>query len=104
MPELLGYIEFLCLVKNAQLIITDSGGIQEESKWLGVQCITIRDNTERPVTVYEGTNHLTGTDYSKVHAAAIEIPEGNIKEGKKPLYWHGMTASRIVSSFITNLN
>ncbi len=62
----IGYIDFLCLTKNAELIITDSGGIQEESTYLGVQCLTVRDNTERPITVEVGTNQLIGTDLAKV--------------------------------------
>jgi UDP-N-acetylglucosamine 2-epimerase (non-hydrolysing) len=80
----IGYIDFLALVKNAALVVTDSGGIQEETTYLGVQCITVRDNTERPVTVDVGTNQLTGTDFSKVKAAALSVLNGNIKTGSVP--------------------
>jgi UDP-N-acetylglucosamine 2-epimerase (non-hydrolysing) len=91
-----GYIDFLALVKNAAVIITDSGGIQEESTFLGVQCITCRDNTERPVTVDIGTNHLIGTDPSKIHQAALDILSGKYKKGMVPEFWDGKTSERIV--------
>ena len=84
LTEPVGYIDFLSLIKNARLIITDSGGIQEESTYLGVQCITVRDNTERPITVKLGTNQLIGTDLSKVKEAAVSILNGNIKKGSVP--------------------
>jgi len=91
----IGYIDFLSLIKNAGLIITDSGGIQEESTYLGVQCITVRDNTERPVTVEVGTNQLIGTDLDKVTAAALEVLNGNTKSGGIPELWDGKAAERI---------
>lgn len=100
LTEPLGYIDFLCLVKNATLIITDSGGIQEESTFLGVQCITVRENTERPVTVTEGTNQLIGADLNKVYTAALSVLNGNIKTGKKPDFWDGKTASRICTKLL----
>jgi UDP-N-acetylglucosamine 2-epimerase (non-hydrolysing) len=95
LTEPAGYIDFLTLIKNAGLIITDSGGIQEESTYLGVQCITVRENTERPVTVKLGTNQLIGTDLQKVKAAALEIINGKKKEGSVPPLWDGHTAERI---------
>jgi len=91
-----GYIDFLALEKNAQLVITDSGGIQEETTFLGVQCITARDNTERPVTVDVGTNQVVGTDFNKVKEAALSVLNGNIKEGQIPELWDGKAAERIV--------
>ena len=91
----IGYIDFLALSKNAGLVITDSGGIQEETTYMGVQCITVRNNTERPITVEVGTNQLIGTDLSKVEAAAIDVLNGNLKEGKIPELWDGKTAERI---------
>ncbi len=94
--EPIGYIDFLTLTKNAELIITDSGGIQEESTYLGVQCITVRENTERPVTVETGTNQLIGTDLKKVQKSALEVLNGNIKKGKIPELWDGKAAERIV--------
>jgi len=91
----IGYIDFLSLTKNAELIITDSGGIQEESTYLGVQCITVRNNTERPVTAELGTNHLVGTDLKQVEKVALDILNGNIKKGKIPELWDGKAAERI---------
>ncbi len=96
LTEPIGYIDFLALTKNAGLIVTDSGGIQEESTYLGVQCITVRENTERPITVKLGTNQLIGTDLQKVKAAALEIIGGRKKEGTIPPLWDGHSAERIV--------
>jgi UDP-N-acetylglucosamine 2-epimerase (non-hydrolysing) len=92
----IGYFDFLALIKSAGLLITDSGGIQEETTFLGVQCITVRNNTERPVTVTTGTNQLIGTELEAVEKAAIEVLEGHIKEGTIPEKWDGHTAERIV--------
>lgn len=91
----IGYIEFQKLTKHAELIITDSGGIQEESTFLNIQCITVRDNTERPVTVDVGTNQLIGTDLEKVRVAAEDILNGKRKAGKIPELWDGKAAERI---------
>jgi UDP-N-acetylglucosamine 2-epimerase (non-hydrolysing) len=99
----IGYIDFLSLTKNAGLIITDSGGIQEESTYLGVQCITVRNNTERPVTVDIGTNHLTGTNLKKVGITAAKILSGNKKKGKIPPLWDGKAAERIVNIILKNI-
>jgi UDP-N-acetylglucosamine 2-epimerase (non-hydrolysing) len=104
-PELhiidpVGYIDFVALIKNASLIITDSGGIQEESTFLGVQCITCRENTERPVTVEMGTNHLVGTNPSAIYNKTTEILGGNIKQGRIPDLWDGKTAERIAEIII----
>jgi len=93
----IGYLDFLHLTKNASLVVTDSGGIQEETTFLGVQCITVRDNTERPVTVDIGTNHLIGKDLKKVKASVASIMEGNVKKGKVPELWDGKAAERIAS-------
>jgi UDP-N-acetylglucosamine 2-epimerase (non-hydrolysing) len=92
----IGYIDFLALLKNADLLITDSGGIQEETTYLGVQCITVRENTERPVTVELGSNHLVGTDLNKVEESAIAILDGKRKKGSIPELWDGKAAERIV--------
>ncbi len=96
LTEPAGYIDFLALIKNAGLIITDSGGIQEESTYLGVQCITVRENTERPVTVKLGTNQLIGTDLQKVKETALTIIDGKKKKGTIPPLWDGHAAERIV--------
>jgi len=97
----IGYLDFINLIKNAELIITDSGGIQEESTYLGVQCITLRNSTERPITVDVGTNQLLGEDLSKAEVAAFEVLNGKIKEGNIPELWDGNAAKRI-SKIISN--
>jgi len=94
--EPIGYIDFLCLTKNAELVITDSGGIQEETTFLGVQCITLRDNTERPSTVEIGTNNLIGTDLVKAALAVNNVIAGHSKSGNIPELWDGKTAERII--------
>ncbi len=99
----IGYLDFISLVKNCELVITDSGGIQEESTYLGVQCLTLRDNTERPVTVEVGTNHLIGTDFKKAEIAALEILSGKKKIGKIPELWDGKAAERIVEILVEKL-
>lgn len=96
----IGYIDFLCLTKNAELIITDSGGIQEESTYLGIQCITVRENTERPITVEVGTNQLIGTDLLKVEKSAKEVLNGQIKKGRIPQLWDGKAAERIAELLV----
>lgn len=93
--EPIGYIDFLSLTKNAELILTDSGGIQEESTYLGVQCITLRTSTERPITVEIGTNQLLGTDLPKAQAAALNVLSGELKQGNIPELWDGNSAKRI---------
>lgn len=100
----IGYIDFMALTGGSKLIITDSGGIQEESTFLGIQCITVRDNTERPVTVTAGTNQLIGTDLQRVKAAALEILSGKIKKGRIPDLWDGKTADRIAAILLEKLN
>jgi len=77
-------------------VLTDSGGIQEETTALGVPCLTLRENTERPVTISEGTNLLVGTDPSKIVGAAKDILCGRAKVGKIPPLWDGRAATRIV--------
>lgn len=107
----LGYIDFLALMKYAKLVITDSGGIQEETTYLGVQCITLRKNTERPVTVEIGTNHLlpgAGEPFAKyikkVESAAFNILSGKkIKKRKIPEKWDGKASGRITSAIIKNI-
>jgi UDP-N-acetylglucosamine 2-epimerase (non-hydrolysing) len=98
--EPLGYIDFLALTNKAELIITDSGGIQEESTFLGVQCITVRNNTERPSTVEIGTNQLIGTDMEKVESAALDVLNGKKKTGRIPDLWDGNAAKRIVKILV----
>jgi UDP-N-acetylglucosamine 2-epimerase (non-hydrolysing) len=102
LTEPVGYLDFLALIKNAGFIITDSGGIQEESTYLGVQCITVRENTERPITVKLGTNRLIGTNLQKVKEAALDILNGEIKYGTIPPLWDGHTAERITDIILNN--
>lgn len=92
----LGYLDFLCLLSKATLALTDSGGIQEETTALGVPCLTLRENTERPVTVSQGTNVLVGTNPYKIVAATEQILRGDGKKGLPPALWDGHTAERIV--------
>ncbi|MDA0768465.1 MAG: UDP-N-acetylglucosamine 2-epimerase (non-hydrolyzing) [Verrucomicrobia bacterium] len=94
--EPLGYMDFLNLWKDAQLVLTDSGGLQEETTALGVPCLTMRENTERPVTVTEGTNVLVGTDPEAITAAATRILNGEVKAGRRPELWDGCAAERII--------
>ncbi|MBI5788040.1 MAG: UDP-N-acetylglucosamine 2-epimerase (non-hydrolyzing) [Candidatus Schekmanbacteria bacterium] len=92
----LGYLEFLCLMSKARLILTDSGGIQEESTVLQVPCLTLRENTERPVTVIAGTNTLVGGDREKILTHTAAILAGAYKKGRLPEKWDGQAAQRIV--------
>jgi len=91
----LGYLQFQALTGGAKMVLTDSGGIQEETTYLGIPCITIRENTERPVTVDVGTNVLVGQSGEKILAAATDVLEGRAKKGSRPELWDGGTAGRI---------
>jgi len=101
--EPLGYFDFLALEKDALMVVTDSGGIQEETTFLGVPCITVRDNTERPVTVELGTNYLAGTDLCRVLDTADHILSGKGKKGRIPERWDGRAAERIVEILAESL-
>ena len=92
----LGYLEFNYLVKHARGVITDSGGITEETTVLGIPCMTLRDNTERPETVAIGTNELIGTDPSKLPPALARLMAGEWKTGSIPPKWDGKAAERII--------
>lgn len=100
----IGYIDFLNLLRNSELVITDSGGIQEETTYLGVQCITVRKSTERPITVEIGTNHLVGNDFKKAEITANNILNGSRKKGIIPDLWNGKAAERISEIIISKLN
>ncbi len=93
--EPLPYIEFLALQSCAAAVITDSGGIQEETTYLGVPCLTMRENTERPITVSLGTNVIVGQDRKKLRAELLRIMEGNAKKGAIPPLWDGHAGQRI---------
>jgi len=92
-----GYLDFVALQMNAKLILTDSGGIQEEATALGVPCLTLRESTERPITVTEGTNRIVGHNKGKILRAVREILEGQVFEGRIPELWDGYAAERIVA-------
>lgn len=93
----MAYMDFLNLWKDARVVFTDSGGLQEETTALGVPCITLRENTERPITIDEGTNVLAGTVPAAILAAAATIMDGQAKSGKHPALWDGKAAVRIVN-------
>lgn len=95
--EPLGYLEFNFLVKHAKGVLTDSGGITEETTVMNVPCITLRDNTERPETIDIGTNELIGTNPKKIKPALEKLLSGNWKQGQIPEKWDGKAAERIVS-------
>ncbi|NMG33067.1 UDP-N-acetylglucosamine 2-epimerase (non-hydrolyzing) [Azoarcus sp. TTM-91] len=92
-----GYLEMLGLMAGATLVLTDSGGIQEETTALGVPCLTIRENTERPITVEQGTNTLVGVAPEAIVTAARSVLESGGKRGRVPEYWDGHTAERIAA-------
>ncbi|MBT6030092.1 MAG: UDP-N-acetylglucosamine 2-epimerase (non-hydrolyzing) [Crocinitomicaceae bacterium] len=92
----LGYLEFMGLQKNAKKIITDSGGVQEESTYFGVPCYTVRDNTERPITISQGTNVLTGTDFVKLPIIVLDDEPLPNNEKQIPNYWDGKSSERIL--------
>ncbi len=93
----LSYVEFLRLQSRASVVITDSGGIQEETTYLGIPCLTLRENTERPVTVSMGTNVLVGSDPKKLHAELSRVLAGKAKKGSIPPLWDGRAGERIAA-------
>jgi UDP-N-acetylglucosamine 2-epimerase (non-hydrolysing) len=93
--EPLPYIEFLALQRRAVVVITDSGGIQEETTYLGVPCLTLRNKTERPITVNLGTNVVVGNDRVKLSSELSRIVEGKSKKGTIPPLWDGHAGERI---------
>ena len=94
--EPMGYIDFMSLVCEAAFVITDSGGLQEETTYLNIPCLTLRDSTERPITTTLGTNELVRV--GELEAAVDQIRTGRWKIGRCPELWDGRTASRIVES------
>lgn len=103
LTEPLGYLDFLRLMADARLVLTDSGGIQEETTVLGVPCLTLRENTERPVTVSQGTNRVVGTDPATIRAEARKILAGDVKRGATPERWDGRAAERIADVLVRDL-
>jgi UDP-N-acetylglucosamine 2-epimerase (non-hydrolysing) len=103
MVDPVGSLDMLYVVRGTAMVLTDSGGLQEETTVLGVPCITIRENTERPVTVDIGTNYLVGTKKEAIISAAVEILSGRGKKGKLPPLWDGKAADRIADIFIKTI-
>ncbi len=99
----LGYLECLSLSSQARIVITDSGGLQEESTVLGIPCLTLRENTERPVTVTEGTSTLTGQDTVLLQRLVLDVMEGRYKQGRVPELWDGKAGERIAQALISFL-
>jgi UDP-N-acetylglucosamine 2-epimerase (non-hydrolysing) len=97
--EPLGYLDFLCLMKHASLVVTDSGGIQEETTCLGVPCVTVRENTERPVTLERGTNIIAGTEKHRI-VQAVRQQFGRKFPCRRPPNWDGRAAARIVEILV----
>jgi UDP-N-acetylglucosamine 2-epimerase (non-hydrolysing) len=101
----LGYLDFLQLWSNARLALTDSGGLQEETTALGVPCLTLRENTERPITIEQGSNRLVGSDPARIVGAAREILSGGTSYAmRSPELWDGHAADRIVETLIARSN
>ncbi|MCK6546869.1 UDP-N-acetylglucosamine 2-epimerase (non-hydrolyzing) [Myxococcota bacterium] len=101
--EPLGYLEFLSLTSRAKLVLTDSGGLQEETTALGIPCLTLRENTERPITVDEGTNTIVGTDAQKIRDEAAKVLRGEGKTGRTPALWDGKASERIAKAVLAFL-
>jgi UDP-N-acetylglucosamine 2-epimerase (non-hydrolysing) len=91
-----GYLDFIHLLGNARLVLTDSGGVQEETTILRVPCLTMRENTERPITITRGTNRLVGVEPAVILQAANETLDAGMPEGPMPELWDGAAAGRIL--------
>lgn len=96
----LGYVEFLALQRHATFVVTDSGGVQEETTFLRVPCLTIRANTERPITLSQGSNTLVGSDFSRLREEVRRVLDGQGKTGRKPPLWDGHAAERIADIIV----
>ena len=99
-----GYFEMLGLMRSARLVLTDSGGLQEETTALGIPCLTIRENTERPITITQGTNILVGTSPEQIRRGVADILGGRSKAGRVPEKWDGKAAERIVRDLVATLD
>lgn len=98
LAEPMGYLDFLGLASGSRMILTDSGGLQEEATLLGIPCLTLRENTERPITVTEGTNSLVGTDPRRIVEEAMGVLDHGGKAGRIPRLWDGRAAERIADA------
>tara|TARA_B110000881_G_scaffold88901_1_gene77982 strand:+ start:2084 stop:3187 length:1104 start_codon:yes stop_codon:yes gene_type:complete len=99
-----GYLDFVALMSSSTLVLTDSGGLQEETTALGIPCITLRENTERPITVTEGTNTIVGCDPKLIEMTAFEALAGKGKAGRVPDMWDGKTAERIADVLLEHIS
>jgi UDP-N-acetylglucosamine 2-epimerase (non-hydrolysing) len=99
----LGYLEFLSLSSHSRIIVTDSGGLQEESTVLSVPCLTLRESTERPITVSVGTSTLVGRDTVLLHRLVVDVMEGRYKKGRVPEIWDGKAGERIAAEVLSFL-
>jgi UDP-N-acetylglucosamine 2-epimerase (non-hydrolysing) len=97
----LGYVEMLALMQRAELVLTDSGGVQEETTYLGVPCLTLRDNTERPATVSDGTNRVVGTRPETLRSEIGRLLDGNRPAPRRPPLWDGHAAERVAEVLAT---
>lgn len=104
LTEPLGYLEFLYLMSKARMVLTDSGGLQEKTTMLGVPCLTMRENTERPITITVGTNRLVGSDPRRIMRHVRSILGGHSQKGKIPHLWDGKAAERIMAILHRELN
>ena len=100
LAEPVGYLDFLSLMATAKVVLTDSGGIQEETTVLDVPCLTLRDNTERPITCEQGSNQLIGARGDKLKEALVAILNGRTKAGRRPDLWDGQAAGRIIRDLL----
>ena len=99
--EPLGYSDFLKLWSNARLVLTDSGGLQEETTALGIPCLTLRDNTERPITIEQGSNRVVGRSPERILAAALEVLSADsVRTARIPELWDGHAAERIIEALL----
>ena len=98
MVEPMPYVRFMSLVAGARAVITDSGGVQEETTYLGIPCFTLRDTTERPITVTEGTNLVVGTDPARILAELEAILATGGKSGRVPALWDGHAGERAAAA------
>jgi UDP-N-acetylglucosamine 2-epimerase (non-hydrolysing) len=101
--EPMGYLDFMALVSSARIVLTDSGGLQEETTILGIPCLTLRENTERPVTVTHGTNQVVGMSPDRILEAALQVLENPRPPHPAPPLWDGKTSSRVVSVLLEHL-
>src|SRR5262249_30966050 len=99
-PEPMGYLDFLKLMSEAAIVLTDSGGVQEETTILGVPCLTLRENTERPSTISDGTNRLIGPSPDAILKGFAEQMSGKGASNRKPPLWDGKAAERIAKIFV----